>query len=751
MKESKLATILALAALDDSAIKSLEERVNELAELGFKPEIVEELPESGNDHTLYLVPQNEPGENPWYKEYLWLQNEWENIGTTSINFENYYTKDEIDAIDVTKEDISNKITSLNSESTDVQYPSAKAVWDLFGTGNLSYIEKVQANTYTYAKPFVLEDKKLGIYFIQRDASFAIKGRNSESPTEYKPTGIAGMPVILIYNKHISTIDGNSGNLGITFYRSQSNGRLMLGNLCYYQGKIYLGADSGAPQIVPYFDFLFEGAQTFQGVKTFSSLPVSTPVPTQDGQLTNKKYVDDAIAASDTPTITIDADVLNNIITSTDVNKVLDSIESNKSFNLLVHSNFMDFTSPAEVKSTGADPNKTYYIETIMNGMIVSTDTLVRDQDCTIYKDELEFTSHKVTSLSNASTDTQYPSAKAVWDLIGSLNKSAYKLFDGRMTYTHPEHLKLYANLDKNTLYINKDTTLQNPVSYSCYEGTSTSTDYTILYYYVFGDYETAVNNEIIGYGVGFGMYSEGTKKLTSVPIKIVEQSSGNRWVRFTNDVVVGVGELLDSRNNYIQTINGTKKFTKIPEVNSYTAPTQDTQLTAKKYVDDKISTTAIQYTTMPTASADYLDKIIQYTGTTDSTYTNGYFYIGVSDGATEPTYSWERIAVQPEPDMSNYLAKDNTVSYIPTGQYNPSTKGYVDNYFFKGSETDWDLLTPQQQAAYAVAVVSYGFYDLTEEDEANLSSIIGSEEPIESDMTEEEGIALTNQIIGGNE
>ena len=78
MKESKLATILALAALDDSELKSLEQRVNELAEIGFKPEIVEELPEEGNDHTLYLVPQQEPGEDPWYKEYLWLDNEWEN-------------------------------------------------------------------------------------------------------------------------------------------------------------------------------------------------------------------------------------------------------------------------------------------------------------------------------------------------------------------------------------------------------------------------------------------------------------------------------------------------------------------------------------------------------------------------------------------------------------------------------------------------------------------------------------------------
>lgn len=90
-------TALVLAALDDSAIKALNERINELAELGFKPQIVTELPEEGNDHTLYLVLASEPGEDPWYQEYLWLDNEWEKIGTTSIDFENYYTKDEADS------------------------------------------------------------------------------------------------------------------------------------------------------------------------------------------------------------------------------------------------------------------------------------------------------------------------------------------------------------------------------------------------------------------------------------------------------------------------------------------------------------------------------------------------------------------------------------------------------------------------------------------------------------------------------
>ena len=73
MASDNLARVLALAALDDSELKSLEERVDELARIGFKPLIVEELPTEGMDsHTLYLVPNTGEPEND-YNEYLWFE------------------------------------------------------------------------------------------------------------------------------------------------------------------------------------------------------------------------------------------------------------------------------------------------------------------------------------------------------------------------------------------------------------------------------------------------------------------------------------------------------------------------------------------------------------------------------------------------------------------------------------------------------------------------------------------------------
>ena len=50
---------------------------------------------------------------------------------------------------------------------------------------------------------------------------------------------------------------------------------------------------------------------------------------------------------------------------------------------------------------------------------------------------------------------------------------------------------------------------------------------------------------------------------------------------------------------------------------------------------------------MATASASNLGKIVQYIGTTTSSYTQGYYYKCVSDGAVSPTYSWEQLDVQP--------------------------------------------------------------------------------------------------------
>lgn len=74
----------------------------------------------------------------------------------------------------------------------------------------------------------------------------------------------------------------------------------------------------------------------------------------------------------------------------------------------------------------------------------------------------------------------------------------------------------------------------------------------------------------------------------------------------------------------------------------------------------------VQRSTMPQASEDELGKVYQFVGTTDATYTNGYFYKCVSDGQNPATYSWTQTNVQPSglPDQTGnsgkFLTTDGT-------------------------------------------------------------------------------------------
>ena len=69
----------------------------------------------------------------------------------------------------------------------------------------------------------------------------------------------------------------------------------------------------------------------------------------------------------------------------------------------------------------------------------------------------------------------------------------------------------------------------------------------------------------------------------------------------------------------------------------------------------------IQYSTMPTASSETVGKVVQYIGTTDNTYTKGYFYIGITDGTN---YDWQQLNVQQGGGSSGYIKQEITNGFI---------------------------------------------------------------------------------------
>ena len=78
---------------------------------GFAVLIVDKLPETGEQNTIYFL-SNPTGIFPnIYNEYMYINNNWELIGNTAIDLSNYYTKTEIGSI---VDDIETKINSKQS-------------------------------------------------------------------------------------------------------------------------------------------------------------------------------------------------------------------------------------------------------------------------------------------------------------------------------------------------------------------------------------------------------------------------------------------------------------------------------------------------------------------------------------------------------------------------------------------------------------------------------------------------------------
>ena len=105
--------------------------------------------------------------------------------------------------------------------------------------------------------------------------------------------------------------------------------------------------------------------------------------------------------------------------------------------------------------------------------------------------------------------------------------------------------------------------------------------------YIYKKFEEASNNEyfawLTGVNANSGNNGQSLGKIMSLQVK---KSNNDISIDNTN-YDMGYGNILMDKST--QTITGTKKFAKIPEVSSYSAPTLNTQLTAKKYVDDSIS------------------------------------------------------------------------------------------------------------------------------------------------------------------
>ena len=93
---------------------------------------------------------------------------------------------------------------------------------------------------------------------------------------------------------------------------------------------------------------------------------------------------------------------------------------------------------------------------------------------------------------------------------------------------------------------------------------------------------------------------------------------------------------------------------------------------------DSAKQNVIEYATIPSPSADVLGLFVIYTGATNSTYTHGYVYECVSDGAEPATYSWVRRNVQDGVAVDGEtIVKDASTDEISAVTATNLTKGIV--------------------------------------------------------------------------
>lgn len=132
------------AVIDDNDVStgttwSSSKIVSELANAGFDVQVVQELPATGDAHTLYFVPSADPQTQNIYDEYLYTNNEWEQVGSTSVDMSDYYNKTQVDALLVDKAEI--------VEITQVEYDALTA--EEKNNGKIySITDAVVADVYT---------------------------------------------------------------------------------------------------------------------------------------------------------------------------------------------------------------------------------------------------------------------------------------------------------------------------------------------------------------------------------------------------------------------------------------------------------------------------------------------------------------------------------------------------------------------------------------------------------------------------
>lgn len=139
----------------------------------FSIEVVETLPtEDISLTTIYLVPAEEPKTGNSYDEFIYVNNAWEQIGSTAIDLTNYYTKGETDGLLSVKADqvdlntLSGRVDGI--EPVLISAPSQTAEGMLVPNPTLEQVMQMH-NGIVAGKQVVLTDTGTNCHYVVTQA------------------------------------------------------------------------------------------------------------------------------------------------------------------------------------------------------------------------------------------------------------------------------------------------------------------------------------------------------------------------------------------------------------------------------------------------------------------------------------------------------------------------------------------------------------------------------------------------------
>ena len=256
------------------------------------------------------------------------------------------------------------------------------------------------------------------------------------------------------------------------------------------------------------------------------------------------------------------------------------------------------------------------------------------------------------------------------------------------------------------------------------------------------------SNNTTGYGWS-GWIGVSTDMAGSYAEMIVVDDN-TRFARIFNvrndQTIIGKinGKLYNYTGKYItdgeQAFNGQKTFYTIPYIGwkySPLTPTDDAHATNKKYVDEAISNAIKDIHSFDIEVVDQLPTVdisthtlylVPSEKTEDNNTRDEYIY---TDN------SWEMIGTT-KVDLSNYYTK-------------PEVDEKIDNLYLRCNRDEYEALSQEERDSYIIAIVEE-MAELDTTDLSNITAVLGNEtigETMIMDISENEAIAITDEIIGG--